>query len=160
MIERFEKLTGGITQIYKNIQKIKRHEMGSLGLKGTHVMCLYFLSLNPDGLTASDLCRKCQEDKASISRILADLEKHAFITYDLAPNGKKYRAKAKLTAAGKDYSEKVTSLILRATEEGGKGITAEEREIFYRVLSLIADNLNTFCLQFNTPQKGNENIYE
>ena len=56
MIERFEKLTSGITQVYKSIQRIKKHRMDSLGLKGSHVMCIYYLSKNPEGLTAADLC--------------------------------------------------------------------------------------------------------
>ena len=76
MVDRFEYLTSGITQIYKSIQKIKRCRMDSLGLKGTHVMCLYYLSEYPNGLTAADLCGKCREDKAGISRILSDLEKN------------------------------------------------------------------------------------
>jgi len=75
MIDRFENLTAGVTRIYKSIQKIKRHRMDSLGLKGTHVMCLHYLSEYPDGLTAADLCGKCHEDKGGISRILSDLEK-------------------------------------------------------------------------------------
>ena len=45
MIDRFENLTAGVTRIYKSIQKIKRHRMDSLGLKGTHVMCLHYLSV-------------------------------------------------------------------------------------------------------------------
>ncbi len=49
MIDRFEKLTAGVTCIYKSIQKIKRHRMDALGLKGTHVMCLHYLSEHPDG---------------------------------------------------------------------------------------------------------------
>ena len=55
MVDRFENLTSGITQIYKSIQKIKRCRMDSLGLKGTHVMCLHYLSEYPEGLTAADL---------------------------------------------------------------------------------------------------------
>ena len=81
MIHRFEQLTTGVSQIYKNIQRIKTLEMRSLGLKGTHVMCLYFLSSHPDGLTASDLCALCKENKAGISRILSDLkEQDLYIT--------------------------------------------------------------------------------
>lgn len=147
MIERFEKLTTGIGQIYKSIQKIKKHEMNSMGLKGTHVMCIHYLNLHPDGLTAADLCSLTKEDKAGISRILSDLEKQGFLAYDLPQTGKKYRAKACLTSEGKEYAKKVTNLILQATLEGGNGITEEEREIFYRILFLISDNLNRVCTE-------------
>lgn len=145
MIDRFEKLTTGVAQIYKSIQRIKKHEMSSLGLKGTHVMCIYYLDLNPEGLTAADLCRKCKEDKAGISRTLSDLEQLGFLSYQGAPDKKKYRAKALLTESGKNYAVKVHELILQATAEGGDGISEEEREIFYRILFLISDNLNRLC---------------
>lgn len=142
MTDRFEKLTTGISRIYKNIQKIKKHEMNTLGLKGTHVMCIYYLANNPEGLTATDLCTKCNEDKAAISRILSELVSLDFLTYDNVTVGKKYRTKAVLTEKGKDYAEHIRDLILHFTELTGKGITNEERDIFYRVLSIIADHID------------------
>lgn len=48
MDDRFEKLTTGVARIHKNVQKIKKYYMGTLGLKGTHVMCIYFLAAHPD----------------------------------------------------------------------------------------------------------------
>ena len=145
MIQSFEQLTTGVSQIYKNIQRIKKLEMSSFGLKGTHVMCLYFLNSHPDGLTASTLCNLCREDKAGISRTMSDLEKHGFITYTHSQDKKKYRAKATLTDAGKEQAVKVDRLILRAVIAGGQNITAKERDIFYRVLFLISDNLEQLC---------------
>ena len=50
----FEDLTAGVTQVYKNIQRIKKQRMNSLGLKGTQVMCTYYLSIHL-GMTAADL---------------------------------------------------------------------------------------------------------
>lgn len=149
MIDRFEKLTTGIAQIYKSIQKIKKHRMNEIGLKGTHVMCIYYLSIHPEGLTATDLCEMCKEDKAGISRILSDLEQSGFICYKASGGKKKYRSKAILTAEGQKNAGTVTNLILYATEAGGKGITEKEREIFYRVLFLISDNLNQICTELD-----------
>jgi DNA-binding MarR family transcriptional regulator len=149
MINRFEKLTSGISQIYKGIQKIKKHKMNSLGLKGTHVMCLYHLSTHADGLTATDLCHLCGEDKAGISRILADLEKDGFLFYASPGTGKKYRAKAYLTEAGKQQSEKLNDIILHAVSQIGEGITDEERETFYKVLFQISDNVRNICLELD-----------
>ncbi len=149
MVDRFEKLTIGIAQIYKSIQRIKKYQMSEIGLKGTHVMCLYYLSNYPDGLTAADLCGICKENKAGISRILSDLERSGFIFYESA-NDKKYRAKAKLTTAGKECAHTVSDMILQATQIGGSGITETERDTFYRVLFVIADNLNQFCTELET----------
>ena len=148
MIHRFEQLTTGVSQIYKNIQRIKKLEMRSLGLKGTHVMCLHYLSEYPEGLTAADLCGKCKEDKAGISRILSDLEKTGLIAYaqkNTEKDTKRYRAKAFLTEKGRQYAKKMTNLIVHATIAGGQGITPAERDIFYRILFQIADNLNQVC---------------
>lgn len=146
MVERFEKLTTGVARIYKNIQKIKKYRMNSLGLKGTHVMCIYYLDSSPDGMTASSLSRICGEDKAGISRILADLEKHEFLRYEYSGDGKKYRARAILTETGKQYAAKINALILQTVADASQNITDKEREIFYRVLSVISDNLEQIRL--------------
>lgn len=148
MIDRFEKLTIGIAQIYKSIQRIKKCQMSGIGLKGTHVMCIYYLSNHPEGLTASDLCDICKEDKAGISRILSELEQNGFICYESA-NDKKYRAKAVLTSEGRTCAALVNDMIRHATEKGGNGITEKEREIFYRVLFQISENLNQICTELD-----------
>lgn len=152
MIDRFEKLTAGVSQIYKNIQRIKKHRMNSIGLKGTHVMCIYYLNQYPNGLTASDLCDKCREDKAGISRILSDLEHNGYIIYEQTNTlneKKKYRARAILTEKGRESASKVNELILNATLAGGMGLTDEERKIFYRVLFKISDNLTALCAELD-----------
>lgn len=145
MIQRFEKFTDSITRIYKSIQKIKKQKMNAMGLKGTHVMCLHYLSRHSEGLTAASLCRLCNEDKAGISRILADLELKKLIRYEQGESGKKYRARAVLTKTGLSEARKLTKLILHAVEAGGKGLAEKELEIFYRTLSVIADNLEQAC---------------
>ena len=154
MINRFEKLTSGVSGIYKGIQKIKKHKMSSLGLKGTHVMCLYHLSTHEDGLTATDLCHLCGEDKAGISRILADLEKDCFLFYDSPGTGKKYRAKAYLTEAGRQQAEKLNDIILHAVSQIGTSITDEEREIFYKVLFKIENNVKNICQDLERQSTG------
>lgn len=147
MIQRFEKLVTGVTSIYKSIQKIKKNQMNILGLKGTHVMCLHFLSRYPEGLTAATLSQLCNEDKAGISRILADLEQKKLIRYTDQQSRKKYRAKALLTETGMKESRKIKKLILQAVKAGGKGLAEKELEIFYHALFTIAENLEQVCLE-------------
>lgn len=142
MIDRFEKLTSGVSRIYKKIQKIKKHEMSAFGLKGTQVMCIYYLASNPEGLTAADLCAKCNEDKAAISRVLSELESGGFLSYEQDSSCKKYRNKVILTPKGNEYAKQISDIILQITEMSGAGITDKEREIFYRVLMMIADNID------------------
>lgn len=138
MKERFEAFITGVTVCYKYIQRIKSMEMTELGLKGTHVTCLFYLSNHPEGLTAAQLCVLCAEDKASISRTVADLRNRGYIV----PSGEKqYRALLKLTEEGKQAAKQLDPLIERWVLSGGDGLTEEQRENFYQSLALISDNL-------------------
>ena len=138
MIQRFDAFVSGITFCYKFIQKIKSMEMTEFGLKGTHVMCLYYLRQNPAGLTASQLCGLCAEDKAAISRTISELRSQGYIT---TLSKKAYRAMLTLTAAGQELARKFDSLIESWVTAGGDGLSDEERFVFYKSLSRIAENL-------------------
>ena len=138
MIQRFDAFVSGITACYKYIQRIKSMEMTEFGLKGTHVMCLYYLRQNPAGLTASQLCGLCAEDKAAISRTVSELKNRGYIT---TLSEKAYRAMLTLTSAGQDLARKFDQLIESWVTAGGDGLSDEERSDFYKTLSSIADNL-------------------
>ena len=138
MIQRFPEFLNGITTCYKYIQRIKNAEMTEFGLKGIHVSCLFYLSHNPEGLTSAQLCQLCAEDKATISRIVADLREKGFIE---PGEGKNYRAALHLTPAGIEIGKKMDPIIEAWVRIGGDGLTDEERETFYEGLSIISDNL-------------------
>ena len=138
MIQRFDAFVSGITSCYKFIQRIKSMEMTDFGLKGTHVMCLYYLYQNPGGLTASQLCGLCAEDKAAISRTVSELKSRGYIT---TLSQKAYRAMLTLTAAGQEVARKFDHLIEGWVSTGGDGLSDEERSDFYKTLSTITDNL-------------------
>ena len=137
MLQRFQSFVTGVTQCYKSIQKIKATEMTEFGLKGTHVMCLFFLSQHPEGLTAAQLSQMCAEDKAAISRALAVLQEKGYIQ----AGEKKYRAPLRLTPAGQALAREMEALIQQWVSLGGDDLTEEERRVFYRVLGKIAANL-------------------
>lgn len=137
MNRRFQSFVTGITVCYKYIQRIKTMEMTEFGLKGTHVMCLFFLHQNPEGLTAAQLCHLCAEDKAAISRTLATLQQEGYIE----SRGKRYRAALQLTEKGRKMADQVDILIAQWVSSGGDGLTEEERATFYRVLEHISGNL-------------------
>ncbi len=145
MIHRFSTFVGAIAAINRCINVIKCREMQPLGLKGSHVMCLFYLQHYSRGLTAAQLSRLAHEDKAAVSRALADLEKQGLITCAAPADQKRYRAPLCLTEAGEEICRKIDDMILSAVEVGGRGYSDEEREIFYRVLLQIADNLQNAC---------------
>lgn len=138
MIQRFQDFVTGITVCYKYIQRIKNAEMTEFGLKGIHVSCLFYLHCNPAGLTAAQLCQLCAEDKATISRIVADLRAKGYIAQG---TGKNYRAPLHLTPAGQELAAQMLPLIESWVSVGGQGLTEEQREIFYQSLASISDHL-------------------
>ena len=139
MIERFETFVIAITEIYKAIQKIKIQQMAEIGLKGTHVMCLFFLKEHAYGLTSAELSQLCHEDKAAISRILKELSQKDLISIE----DKKYRSKITLTDTGTIVTDTMYKKIVNAVNLAAKGYSKEERDIFYRVLLQVAENLKT-----------------
>lgn len=137
MLQRFQSFVTGITICHKYIQKIKSMEMTEFGLKGTHVMCIFFLHHHPEGLTAAQLCQLCGEDKAAISRTLATLRQKGFLESD----EKKYRSQLRLTKAGCELAVRIDQLIEQWVGFGSDGLTDEERNTFYYALDLISNNL-------------------
>ena len=137
--DRFEAFITGVTVCYKYIQRIKSLEMTELGLKGTHVTCLFYLSNHPGGLTAAQLCQLCAEDKASVSRTVADLRSRGYI----APSERHYRTPLKLTEEGRQAAQKMEPLIQRWVQSGGDGLTDAQREVFYKSLAMIGENLRS-----------------
>ena len=138
MIQRFQDFVTGITVCYKFIQRIKNAEMTEFGLKGIHVSCLFDLHHNPEGLTAAQLCALCAEDKATISRTIADLRQRGYIQ----PGSEKhYRAPLLLSDAGNTIAKQMDPLIESWVSVGGDGMDDAQRKAFYDSLSLIASNL-------------------
>ena len=143
MIDRFELFTTTITQIYKNLQRIKMQEMSGFELRGTYVMCMFELNRNPEGLTITQLSQLCGEDKAAISRTISELVKRGLVTGN---NDKKYRAPLVLTKEGQEPAAKIDALASTAVAAGSNGLTLEEVKIFYKALTTISDNLNNYLV--------------
>ena len=140
MKQRFETFVTAITQINRSIQRLKTMEMADFGLKGTHVMCLYQLQQHEEGLTSVQLTQFCDEDKAAISRTIAELREKGLVNVPES-SGRRYRVQITLTDAGRAVAQKMDPKIIDAVLTAAQGYTEEERETFYRVLLKIAENL-------------------
>ena len=143
LIERFEAFTTSVTKAYKCIQKIKLAETERMGLKANHVMYMYYIGKNPEGLTATELCKLCIEDKAAVSRTIVDLTEKGFIKPAETDSGRKYRTKIILTEEGKDINKQINEAIAVAVSKASRSLNDAERESFYRVFFYITDNLET-----------------
>ena len=136
MKERFETFTVLINRISRNIRKIKNQEMAEYDLRSVHVSCLYFI-YKAENITATELCEKCEEDKATISRALDYLEKNEFIACE-SKSAKRYKSPLILTEKGTLVGKKISDKIDGVLEQISFGLTEQERNEFYRSLTVIS----------------------
>lgn len=141
MQERFETFTVLINRINRNIRKIKNQEMAEYNLRSAHISCLYYLYTNK-GATATDLCERCEEDKATISRALDYLEKNEYLTCE-SKSAKRYKSPLILTHKGNAVGKKIADKIDGVLDIISAGLTEKERVAFYRSLSIISESLDT-----------------
>lgn len=144
VIRKYELLSSSVSSMYHDIQKIERVEMAKYGLKGPQAQCLLAMSRHPEGITSAKLCEICEKDKAAISRTVAEMEQ-AGLLYRAEKNGVRYRALLILTEKGRAAAQAVKERAHLAVEKAGEGLDDAQREVFYRVLALIAGNLHTIC---------------
>lgn len=144
MIDRFSQFCTSIASIQRSIMKIERVEMAKYGLKGPHANCLVAMARYPEGITAARLCEVCDKDKAAISRTLSELEQAGMILRQ-DPEGKRYRSLLRLSEKGSEIVNSVNERILLAVAKASEGYDMEKQQIFTRVLSLVAGNLQGIC---------------
>ena len=143
MEERFETFTVLIAKINRSIKKIKIQEMGKYGLRSPHVSCLYHL-YSSEGLTATDLSERCEEDKATISRSIDFLEKNDYIVC-ISNSAKRYKSPLSLTEKGSIVGKKIADKIARVLDDVSIGLTDNERDEFYKSLAIISKNLDNIA---------------
>ena len=155
MKERFQTFTVLISKISRNIRKIKNQEMAEYGLRSVHVTCLYYLYTS-DALTATDLCERCEEDKATISRGLDFLEENGFILCK-SNLAKRYKAKLILTEKGKEVGKKISDKVNFVLDEICVDLSEEQRAEFYKSLAVISDSLELCAKGISKAQKTKNN---
>lgn len=152
---RFEQFTQLITRLARCVKRIKSEEMAEFQLKGPHVSCLYYLSLS-DGMTASELCERCDEDKAAISRSVEYLEARGYLSVRSSA-ARRYKAPLFLTEDGKAVCRAIHARIAHIVCAAGDGLREDERQSMYHALSTISTNLEHFYNQ-NTAGNGKETV--
>ena len=152
MEERFKTFTVLIASISRSIRKIKTLEMAELDLKSPHVSCLYYL-YKAEPMTAKALCDVCEEDKANVSRSVKYLEENGYVRAE-PEHKKRYQTPLVLTEKGRTtgalIAQKIDNVLMAASE----GLCEADREIMYKSLSLINENLQRIC----TLHDGTNNI--
>lgn len=141
MKERFEDFVGLISNIHKNIQKVKQNKMKEFGLSGNHVMCMVYLAQYPEGITPTKLCQLISVDKAATSRALSELLEKGYVCYPDSDGQKKYRTPVLLTESGMEITKQMDCIICDVVNEIGGDLSVEERSCMYHALDTIEQNL-------------------
>ena len=140
--KRFGRFACAISRIHHSIQQLKTAEMQQYGLKAVHVMCLYLLSIEPEGLSSAALVEQTGEDKAAISRAVKELRERDLVK-PAADNSRSYGVPWVLTPQGVGLAAEVNDTIRDLFSKYAPETTEEERAVFYRVLLQISDNLSS-----------------
>ena len=140
MLERFETFSLAISEISKYWHKLTTEEMEKYGLKGPHSIYLLVMSKHEEGLTAPQICELCGRDKADVSRTMSIMEKKGLVTKE-GVNPSLYRGLLKLTSEGKRAAQYVADRARLAVEIAGRGLSEENRKVFYEALGIISTNL-------------------
>lgn len=140
MLERFERFSFAIAEIYRCWHKLAAEELAKYHLSSAHAVYLNTLYNNPEGMTAAKLGEVSGKDKADVSRMVAILEKKGMLEKQRVRENM-YRALLKLTEKGKEAARHVQERAAIAVELAGTGLSDSDRAIFYRSLGQITANL-------------------
>lgn len=140
MLSRFQQFSFVISEINRHIQKIERDEMIKYGCKGAFAQYLVTLLSHPEGLTAAQLCRLCDKDKAAVSRIVNEMQEKGLVTRS-SENARAYNALILLTNEGRKAAEYVCMKARAAVKAVGSEMSEEERRVLYSLLDAIAVKL-------------------
>lgn len=136
----FELFTKLLTINNRAIRNIKNKEMRQLNLNAGDVSCLYYLAKHQEGLTATQLCQLCADDKSIVSKTLEQLEKQQYV-YCESTEGKRYNSRMFLTDKGKETAVIVIDKINDILRIVNQDINPSDREIFYRCFEKITSRL-------------------
>jgi len=140
MEAKFLTFTLLISKLSREIRKIKTKEVLEYNLSSPHVTIIYLIYKNK-GLTLKNVCDVTGEDKASISRSVEALRKKGLISQ---VDSNHYKNSINLSEQGlfvaKQISEKIDSVVALASN----GISEHDRQIMYKCLNVISNNLDSF----------------
>lgn len=140
---RFEKFTLLIGGIHKSIHNLKITIAPHLGVKGVHVLWVWELLKNPDGLTAAELAMRSMVNRSLVSREIEALREGGYVVLSL-DGGNKYNGKLRLTDKGRELAENIGGEVMRIQNAVDEGIDKEELDAFYKTLEKLNDNFKKY----------------
>ncbi len=137
----FEAFSGMIGGALRSIEKIKNRGMSEFGLSGTHTICMRRLFEDPDGLTRTELARRCGVDRAQITRVIGELLAKDYVRE--IGQGSHYRKKCVLTEQGLAVTQEINGLVEQVLCHVSGDIPKERLTVFYETLEEICENLKS-----------------
>ena len=132
-------------EIYRRVERqYIRDRLGDMGLQAVDGMVVGQLAREGQ-LRQEDMVHRLVLDKGAVARSVARLEELGLVELPEEGGKRRYRAKLRLTEAGRAAAERMTGKIRQAVQRGGRGLTDGQREDFYRALGVIARNLEQIC---------------
>lgn len=137
--DRLDEFSALMTNASKSITKLKNKYMSSYGLSSAHTMCIRKLYSANNGLTRTQIAKKCELDKSQISRIISELSEKGYVLE--GPECSNYKKKVMLTDEGKLIAEEINNIVLDINRYVSGEISIEDISTFYRVFGEICENL-------------------
>lgn len=138
--ERYVRFCIAIEHMAKTLRRYKNEKLSEFGLRGMHLMFLFQLDKEKEGLTVSELAVSCAVDKGFISRATSDLIAKGYVEYKNKV-GSRYRNKIILTDLGRHVMDQLNSVIDTTISLVTDEVSAEDFVTFYKVLDSIEKNL-------------------
>lgn len=139
MQERLHEFLKRWNELERNIKKLKIMEAQKLGLKVADLMIL--LELSQEGLSNADLSRRCDLDKAAVTRSLKELDKLGYIHRFSNSSGKRYGSKLVLSPLGNQMMLDLSKTMDRIVKQSSADLSEQQRQQFYATLTEIAQNI-------------------
>ena len=140
MVDRFERFSLLLFEIWRYWHKLTAEEMKKYGLKGAHSIYLLTMLRYPEGISAPQLCEYCGKDKADVSRMMALLEEKGLVKKE-GIHQNLYKGVFKLTEEGKKAALFVSKRASLAVDLASKDLSEEKRIVLYEALEQIVTNL-------------------
>ena len=135
----FEVFSALLSTTAKSLEHLKAKGMGEYGLSGMHTLCLQKLYEAPEGLTRTELSRRCGVDRAQITRVIGELLAKG-VVFEVGGSSN-YRKKCVLTDEGRTTAAEIDALIKKINCFVSGSIEPARLKIFYETLYEICLNL-------------------
>lgn len=152
---RFKKFTLLIDGIHKSIHNLKITIAPHLGVKGVHVLWVWELLKNPDGLTAAELAMRSMVNRSLVSREIEELREGGYVVLEL-DGGNKYNGKLRLTDKGRELAESIGGEVVRIQDAVDEGVSEEELDAFYLTLEKLNNNFLKYKEQNKEKKHGKQ----